>query len=303
MAKGFKPKKHVGKNGDVTWYTRVRYKEYDVSNNHSTKGAADAWGTDVVNQIDKGTFSQFHGDLLNLTFSDALDKWLEEPDVKKHKGYIVETHRANNLKKYPIAKKKLVDLKTSDFRDYRNTRLKTENRATQTVKNDFNIIKGVINTAISEWGFDGLVNQAKAIQFPKAERGRDKRLKEGEKENIFEYAAQDNRPWLLPYIKMALATGMRNGEIASIRPENIDFKKRTVHLVDTKNGDARTAPLLPAALRVLKEYEPNFGDETVFGIATTTVTQSWIDIAKELHKAGKLQDDWRFHDFREVVST
>jgi integrase len=304
MAKGYAVRKSVGIKA-TTYYCRVRYKETTVSDNFRTKAAADSWGRDTVNQIDKGTFSRFLGDLEALTFSEAIDKWLEDPLVKKHKGYSVDFDRANRMKRYPFANKKLVKLQKADFREFRDTRRITENVAAQTIRNDFYVIKSIFGKASREWGFDNLKGkEIFDVELPASEEGRDKRLRKGEKENILEYAANDGRPWLLPFIKMALATGMRCGEIASIKPENINFEDHTVLLVHTKNGETRTAPLLPAAMKVLKEYKPYFEEDTIFGIKATTVTQAWMDIAQELNEADKLQDNWTFHDFRhEAIST
>jgi len=198
MTKGHTVVKNDGKKG-FSYTCRVRYRGTEVSRTFKRKGTAQEWGRKTTNLIDEGKYSQFHGDLSNITFSKAIDKWLEEPDVLKHKSFDSERHRCNNIKTYKFSAKKLVDLKTSDFRDFRDIRIRTEEKAVQSVKNDFNIIKSVINTAISEWGFDGLINQANAVKFPKSEKHREVRLLPGEKESIFKYAANDSRFWLLPF--------------------------------------------------------------------------------------------------------
>lgn len=50
-----------------------------------------------------------------------------------------------------------------------------------------------------------------------------------------------------------LATGMRRGEILSVTWGSINKADRTALLPMTKNGEARTVPLSPAALQVLVE--------------------------------------------------
>jgi integrase len=44
---------------------------------------------------------------------------------------------------------------------------------------------------------------------------------------------------MLPIFIIALHTGMRRGEILSLRWENIDFKEREIHLLTSKNGEPR----------------------------------------------------------------
>ena len=53
---------------------------------------------------------------------------------------------------------------------------------------------------------------------------------------------------------------MRRGELLSLRWENVDLERRTAHLPDTKNGDARTVPLSTKAVGILKElsFRPDF---------------------------------------------
>lgn len=45
------------------------------------------------------------------------------------------------------------------------------------------------------------------------------------------------------YLLIALFTGMRRGEIARLRWENIDLVGRSLHIPKTKNGDPLDLPL------------------------------------------------------------
>ena len=53
--------------------------------------------------------------------------------------------------------------------------------------------------------------------------------------------------------RYAIETGMRAGEIARLRPENIDVDRKVAHLTITKNGTARDVPLSAKAVKILKE--------------------------------------------------
>jgi integrase len=52
-------------------------------------------------------------------------------------------------------------------------------------------------------------------------------------------------------VRTALFTGMRAGEITSLRRGQVDLPRRVVRLNDTKNGSARTVPLSREAVQVL----------------------------------------------------
>ena len=58
-------------------------------------------------------------------------------------------------------------------------------------------------------------------------------------------------PSLLPIVKLAIETAMRQSELVGMRWRHIDLQRRTVFLPLTKNGDSRTVPLSTAAVDVL----------------------------------------------------
>jgi integrase len=53
-------------------------------------------------------------------------------------------------------------------------------------------------------------------------------------------------------VKLAIETAMRRGELLSLTWENVDLKRQTAHLPDTKNGDPRTVPLSTRAVAILR---------------------------------------------------
>jgi integrase len=61
-----------------------------------------------------------------------------------------------------------------------------------------------------------------------------------------------SNPMLGWIARTALYTGMRLGEIVSLRVTQVNFEKRVVRLTETKNGSARTVPLSKAAVEVLR---------------------------------------------------
>ena len=57
-------------------------------------------------------------------------------------------------------------------------------------------------------------------------------------------------PMLCWIVHTALLTGMRAGEITSLRGDQVDLEHRGVRLTDTKNGSARTVPLSKQARQI-----------------------------------------------------
>ena len=83
--------------------------------------------------------------------------------------------------------------------------------------------------------------------------GTDRRLAPGEEERLSEAGGLD----LQYLIKLALETAMRRSELANFAWRQIDFKRRTATLMTSgvKNEAARTIPLSPKALELLREIQ------------------------------------------------
>ena len=111
-------------------------------------------------------------------------------------------------------------------------------------------------------------------------------------------------------VRTALHTGMRSGEISSLRRNQIDLVKRTVTLTETKNGSIRTVPLSHSAAVVLRAalsnpVRPFNTDLVFFGEPGRDGKRRPYDFKLEWHR--KLQSagikGLRFHDLRhEAVS-
>ena len=106
---------------------------------------------------------------------------------------------------------------------------------------------------------------------------------------------------LEPVVLLALATGMRRGEILSLRTEDLKSGTVTVRGASSKSQQSRAIPLNADAQRVLTEWGakgewvfPGDDSET----ALTTIKKSWAG----LRKAAGLPSV-RFHDLRHTFAT
>jgi integrase len=66
---------------------------------------------------------------------------------------------------------------------------------------------------------------------------------------------------LVPAVRIALETAMRQGEILALTWPQINLKRRFAKLKDTKNGEDRNVPLSPQAVAVFKEMLSAHGEE------------------------------------------
>ena len=113
------------------------------------------------------------------------------------------------------------------------------------------LLSHLITIAIKEWQLGLVDNPVMNIRKPPAGQGRNRRLSTDEERTpleAFDQYPNSMRGWI---VRTALLTGMRAGEITSLRRDQVDLKRRVVRLTDTKNGSARTVPLRKQARQVL----------------------------------------------------
>ena len=96
-------------------------------------------------------------------------------------------------------------------------------------------------------------NPVAAVRKPAAGPGRNRRLLPGEERALLLAWNEASNPMLEWMVRLAIYTSMRAGEIQSLRRDQVDLTKRVVRLTKTKNGSARTVPLVIQADRVLRE--------------------------------------------------
>jgi len=176
------------------------------------------------------------------------------------------------------------------LREYRIERSKKFKPAT--VNKELAYINRVMTYAQSELDvvFSGGIPKVAKLTLS---NGRDRRVSEAELQQILKHS----EPTMKTIIKLAIATGMRRGEIVKIQRKDISYQSRTVHLFDTKNGEDRVVPLSTVAIRALKQLPARIDGE-VFGIHPDTISKRFLRACRDSGIEGL-----RFHDLRhEAVS-
>jgi integrase len=145
-----------------------------------------------------------------------------------------------------------------------------------------------------EWGLD-VQNPVEQVKLPRPPRARQRRLREGEEERLFEALNQCKSPYIALAATIAIETGMRRSEMLGLRWSDLDLKRGVVHLGDTKNGRPRWVPLTQEALLAISRIR-SLSDTTsdrIFPISASLLAQAWGHAIK---RAGV--EDLRWHDLR-----
>jgi len=236
----------------------------------------------------------------STTFGDLLSRYLEEITPTK-KGAAPETSRIRALLRHPLAKRMVGSIRSLDIARYRNERL--QEVAPPTAKRDLVIISHVFEIAIREWSLP-LLNPVRQIRLPAHGKPRNRRLEQGavadenEESRLLRACRQARNPFLLPIVKLAIETAMRQSELVGLRWNHIDLKRRVAYLADTKNGESREVPLSSAAVKILDALPRSVNGAVFPGLTAEAVKRSY---ARAVRRA-KI-DNLHFHDLRHEATT
>jgi len=164
-----------------------------------------------------------------------------------------------------------------------------------TVNRELAFLKTMFNKAV-EWGRLES-SPLKNIKKFKEPNSKDRILNVDEMKSLID--AADNH--LEPILIIALNTGMRKGEILSLKWENIKLSKRYIHLEDSKAGKSRDVPMNGLVIEALSAIPQN--SEYVFfnprtGGAIQDVKTAFKTACEKVRIKGL-----RFHDLRHTAAT
>jgi len=171
-----------------------------------------------------------------IKFEIFAEEFLEIHCKPNHKNYKNWATSNINILKRNFSGKYLHEITPLVVEEYKSKRVQEVSAAS--VNRSLTTLKSLFNRAI-DWGkFDG-ENPVRKVKFFKEENHR---LRYLEKEEIVKLLSVC-RGYLKPIVIVALNTGMRRGEILPLKWSDIDFKRGIIHLLNTKNSDARQIPM------------------------------------------------------------
>lgn len=165
-----------------------------------------------------------------ITFKQMVEKYM-----KKYQKSRDETS-LNRL--MPVfGELTLAEITTERISNYRDKRLKNVKLAT--VYQELALMRRMFNVARREWKWTR-DNPAADLSFSVGNRNaRDRWLTYEEEEDLLSNTTLE---WLRRVIVFALNTGMRRGEILSLKWSNVDRTRKLIAVVKSKNGEKRTIP-------------------------------------------------------------
>jgi integrase len=277
------------------WQVQVRRKGHaPLSKTFGLKRDAEAWAREAERALERGRHAQALIEAKEMTF-DALLKRYQKEITPRKRGASVEQYRIRALRRHSIAQLSLANLRSADFARYRDQRL-SEVQA-DTVIRELSLAQRVLEVARTDWGLFLPDNPAKLISKPKAPPPRERRLYPAEEALLLKAAQRSKSPLLYPAIVLALETGMRRGELLSLKWCDVDLEQRLATLQITKTGRPRTIPLTQRATAMISSLKGRDPDR-VLPATPNALRLAW----QRLTKRSEIEN-LTFHDLRhEAVS-
>lgn len=166
-----------------------------------------------------------------------------------------------------------------------------------TINRELTVLKKMLNLAI-DWQFDIQQNPVKRARYFSEEGYKRDRVLSSEEENAL---FRESATHLKPILTCALQTGMRVGEILSLKWENVDLKKHEILIKaeSSKSGKARIIPINSTLSYELKKLCG--ASEFVFLYKSRPVKSINAAFTNARRRAGI--KDLTFHDLRHTVAS
>lgn len=298
--------KRTNKDGSFTYRARVRIKGFpSISESFNSLTLARKWKRNTESAIEQGRF-QFSPIEKKHTLSELVDQYIKTVLPTKPKN-------ARNVKQHLLWWKKelghclLSEIKPCQIAQKRDELLAQNTfykkpRSSTTVVRYIASLSHAFAIASREWEWVD-ENPVQKINKPHLPQGRIRFLDISEKERLLGVCKESNSLYLFPIVVLALSTGMRKGEILSLRWEDIDFDRGAILLQTTKNGERRMISLVGLSLELLKKTKS--ASQTTLVFPSLKNPNISIDIRSAWEKALQKAHitNFKFHDLRHTAAS
>jgi integrase len=257
------------------------------------KSLADAWARQTEAAVDRNGLVINDRKNESTAVRELINRYKEEVLPSK-RGQDQESYVLRIFLRHKISQYSLKHVTPNIIREYRDERL-TQVKAS-TVHRQLRIRQHIFAVVIKEWGYPLSANPVAAISKPAFSNVRNRRLQEGELDQLISGCVVSRVWWLKPIIVLAIETAMRRGELLTINKQEIDLEAKTLRILKTKNGHPRTIPLTETACEVLGSTISD--NDRIFPPSANAFRLAWQRLTK---RAGI--EDLHFLDLRhEAIS-
>jgi integrase len=173
-------------------------------------------------------------------------------------------------------------------------------REPQTVKHILTLLKRIVNFGVKKGLSEGLNF---SIEMPKVHNLRTEDLTPDQLSKLLKAIDQEENIQVANFMKIALFTGMRRGELFKLKWKHIDLERGFIQIIDPKGGPDQKIPLNDAVKELIQSH-PRSKSQFVFpgrgGRQRTDINHQVNKIKKE---AGLPKDFRPLHGLRHVYAS
>lgn len=304
--------KRVSASGVVSFRARVRRTgEPQVTKTFKRKTDAEAWARELESRADRGFALPTREDL-SRTLADAVDAWIEKKaptlaESDRENAKRMATWWREELGRIALVRltPELIDEKVAALRrerDDEGRRVRSDARVNRYVAT----LSRVLGFAVKKLRWIDR-NPCQSVDRLDEPDGRVRFLTDDEARALLAAVDDRKKPAFGLFVRFALYTGARRGEIAKLRWDDVDVKgarvtfrgvtvRDRVTVRGTKTATARTLPMPSVLVDAVKEFakvRPLDGDALLF---PHSFRYDWREVQGTL-------PDFVFHSLRHSVAS
>ena len=296
--------KREGKNG-VRWRALVRMFGVQESQTFDRKKDAVAWASSLETSIANGA-QIIGGEARRRTLDELIDRYIAEvlPGKKSAKDQKQQLLRWKQLLGGTKLSALTPDRILKAQHEIRKQITRTGEPVSNATVNRYHAaLSHVLQVADISYGWiEG--NPMRRVQKLKEPQGRVRCLEVDEQKDLLDACAKSANPYLLTIVLIALTTGMRKNEIMGLKWKDVDLERQIALIEEPKNGQRRTAHLLPEVVVRLSKLNEKTGKTSAYlfpgrsNLKPMDVKKSWY---RAIEHAGL--KNFRFHDLRHTAAS
>lgn len=302
----------IRKNGK-NWQAIIRKKGFKAqSKSFRLRANAVRWASVIESEQIRGVFIDTVT-ASETSFSSCLDRYEQEQKDFGRRSFTQLKSQLNLIRKSNLAHLSISNVTPQEISKYRDARMATGIKAATCIK-DIGLLHTIFETIQKDWSITlPKGNPVKLVSMPKhiTPTSRNRRLKPGEEKRLLSLLYKSSRQTAI-IVRLALATGMRRGEIMRLQFGHLPNDKSTLYIPVTKTDHPREIPLSKDANRAVMERaqvlvvekglfnlpEQYFSTYNLFDIRPDSVTKAFSRACKKAGIKGLT-----FHDLRhEAIS-
>ena len=244
----------IYRRGDVWWidYYDKKHERMQESSHSSIKRDAEELLTLRKSEIFRGTYKR----PVKTIFGQFGERYMEYAKANK-RSWLRDEQMLKKLENFFGSERELSEISPAEVEGYKLSRRKEVSGST--VNRELALLKRMFNLAI-DWDLFRDINPVRRVKFFRELNIGIRVVSPDEEGKLLRNAA----PYIQDVIRFALNTGLRTGEIFTLRWSHVDFEKSILNVFAPKTQKTRAVPINAEARKVLEAWERGRRSEFVF---------------------------------------